>query len=188
MTKMTAEKKYFLKYLSFLIVSFGMLSALLFLNGGHMMNLENFKTYCPLIIFISLSIFCWFISISYGASYNLYFNNVEQGNNSQASPTLNVPSEKPSQLKPSLNEEKLEIVTGYSPPQQSQKNLRLGLLAQMLGTRSGIKSPALGGTLSAAFFPIRELGVNIFGNLSERSTSVLGAELEIIPLSLSLLN
>ena len=146
------------------------------------------------------------------ASFNYYFNNVEQGANSKASPVLNVGSKgiptkaadaAPENAAESPSSESQEYVESSLPsdstPAKNETSgeidlsgkeswVRLGILTHSLGPDVSPfgENNRVGGTVTLGFFPLRDFGINAMAAVGSLEHFFYGAEFEAVPLRVSL--
>ena len=150
-----------------------------------------------LIVFGGLAIFATALR---AATYNTFFNNVEQGANSTANPTLNVSDAKAKPIATSSEPAAVESESAPKtliptttaqvqapaavPSEFSRHRLRFGLLANSsanLDSYSG-NERQIGGSLSATYFVIDDLGLSAFGGMNSNTRGFFGGELEVVPI------
>lgn len=147
------------------------------------------------------SLLAMFATAVKAATYNSIFNNIEQGPGSTASPTIQVsdgltkkpPAQSqaptlPAAAEPVPSTAAEAALAPAADASSGARRFRLGLLGHMMGQNvNELKKPMLGGgTLSAAYFPIRDLGVSAFGGTGGHKNSFVGGEVELVPVRLTL--
>ena len=147
------------------------------------------------------------------ATYNVFFNNVEQGANSTASPTVNISGGKkpveeaqapavetpatpaspvvsvPANPQANAGVSTAKLETPHAEESHSFKRGRLGILAHNIsleGSPQFNRDSNYGGTAAVTFFPLANFGLTAFGGAGTSLGAYGGAELEFIPLKLSI--
>lgn len=139
------------------------------------------------------------------ATYNVLFNNVEQGANSTSSPSVHVADGKavrseggtPTTIPVTVESSPAAAVAPapqqtvgastenvVAPTQEHYRRVRLALAGTVLGQRRSDLSNGTpwGGSLSASYFFLDDLGVNILVGWNPGRATLAGADLEFIPL------
>ena len=142
---------------------------------------------------------------AHAASYQFNFNNVEQGANSTASPSLQVHG---NEVKKSPGDStmpapqvsgdlapKVEVTSSKSEAPiadlgagtSTHRSFRLGFLASALnlGRADRATHTSWGGGLSASYLPLKGLGITGFGAVGEWNHYYAGLEAEVTPFRLS---
>lgn len=142
------------------------------------------------------------------ATYNMMFNNVEQGPNSTANPKVTVIGGKATKSAGTDTENAADVgnptenatpngavapaVAGAASEstaatiakleEQAHRPVRLGFLANSLNVENSGLTNRVGGTLSLGFFPLKDFGVNTFiGTSPNAPQAYYGGEVEFIP-------
>ncbi len=147
----------------------------------------------------------------HAATYNVLFNNIEQGANGIANPRVDVsggkatktadadlPAAAASTANPEVNVPVGRTpVTPAAPSASSQTTVaevapaedhalhpfRVGFFANHLGVDRASDASPVGGSLSLAVFPLRDLGLNFFaGTAGTAPHAFYGGELEFVPI------
>jgi hypothetical protein len=140
------------------------------------------------------------------ATYNVLFNNVEQGAGSTANPTVHVadgkavksegtsvnplatmePAPSPAASPAAAPEKTVAAGNGTAPAPEGNKlrRARFALGGAVLGQNRGdLESGSKwGGSLNASYFFLDELGVNAFTGWTPGRSALVGTELEFVPL------
>jgi hypothetical protein len=141
----------------------------------------------------------------------MYFNNIEQGANSTASPQLQVSGNKVKTSEPAENTQEVlqsetsgnlvagnmvkkttvtetEVKAVDDPAKPSSRKWKLGLGASALaGKVAGLSgNNPINGAASLTFFPLKMVGLTLFAG-SNLQRSYVGGDLEIVPLRLTFL-
>ena len=147
-----------------------------------------------------LSLIGLFTTEASAATYNWYFNNVEQGKNSEANPVLTTDGKKTQKKRinekgketmtevqgPSSSVEGTSVVKEKSLTEDDERQWRMIVSASQsgydMGQASQYSSP--GGMFSAAYYFEKQIGINLFGGFLPKEEFFAGGELELIPLQL----
>lgn len=175
-------------------------------EGGRMKRW--FKSFWQILVGLTLGMFglAW---VAWGGSYNFYFNNTEQGSNSTATPTVTVTTDEksksgansvPASETGTAPAAQTVTVPGSAPgpvsantvaatedSSKKSRRFRASATGLVMGRKAGGEK-SVGGGLGFAYFPVREIGLNIygFGMNGGGEDGVVGLDLEVLPLRFSL--
>ena len=163
-----------------------------------------------LIILVSIIAVATIMEVVRAANYQVLFNNVEQGSNSTANPTLSVNSDgkatktqgmqTTAQTVPQAEAEtETETETQILVPQAvattqtlveefTYKKMRMMFLgiAMDRNLRRNSHPNSVGGMLEFTYFPMDSFGMSLFGGAGSKKNYFYGAELDLVPLKISL--
>lgn len=182
------------------------------------MTAQFYKEFCRGLSFLSGLLFGMIVALGalflasewvYSATYNVMFNNVEQGPNSTANPTLQVSGsdvkknpgvgavpEVKTDLSPPAPQPEAQSVAQAPEPIDPEGKQKLPWRMEFLGQSTGFgtaglgkrEDRVLGGSLGISYFPIRDLGITLKGGLTQTSDSNFywGGDLEFVPVRVGL--